>query len=259
MKRITRNYHLLHAITASVVLTTSAVSAKTLWSDNSLSYLKNLQDFEVLTNDNINVFTFEHASGHHWGDVFFFVDRLHGKADAHNAEHKETYSEFSPRLSLSYLSNKQLTFGPISDLFLAGTYEYSSGTSGDFGFGFDNYLYGIGASWDIFNKGYFNTNLYYANNDDTDNDQQLTINWGYPITLGKHNIMFDGYIDWSSAADDHAADFHFNPQLKLDVGHYFGYSNKLEVGIEYSYWHNKFGIKSLDNESVISFLVKAHL
>ncbi len=251
--------NLANIIAASLLLSATSASAETLWSDNSLSYLKNLQDFEVLTNDDINVFTFEHVSGHNWGDVFFFIDRINGKADANNGEHKETYGEFSPRVSLSYLSGSKLSFGPIKDVFLAGTYEYSSGSSGDFSFGFDNYLYGVGAAWDIFDKGYFNTNLYYANNDKTDNDQQLTVTWGYPMAFGKHKVLFDGFIDWSSAADDHAADFHFNPQLKLDVGNYFGYAGKFEMGIEYSYWHNKFGIKGLDNESVVSFLVKAHL
>jgi len=237
----------------------TTANAETYWSDNSLSYLKNLQDFEVLTNDDINVFTFEHVSGHNWGDVFFFVDRINGKADNNNPKHKETYSEFSPRLSLSYLTGNDLSFGVIKDLFIAGTYEYSSGSSGDFGFGFDNYLYGIGASWNLFDKGFFNTNLYYANNEKIDNDQQLTVSWGYPMEFGKHHIMFDGYIDWSTSADDHEADFHFNPQLKLDVGNYFGNPKKLEVGIEYSFWRNKFGIAGLDDESTVSFLIKAHL
>lgn len=87
----------------------------------------------------------------------------------------------------------------------------------------------------------------------------MTVVWGYPINAGKHKIMFDGYIDWSSAADDHAADFHFNPQLRVDIGNYFGNPNTIEAGIEYSYWHNKFGINGIDDESVVSAMVKLYL
>jgi len=122
-----------------------------------------------------------------------------------------------------------------------------------------NYLVGVGASWHVPGFKYFNTNVYAANNGNIENDTQLTVTWGYPINVSKHNIIFDGYLDWSSAESDHKADFHFNPQLRVDVGHYFDNPNVIEMGIEYSYWHNKFGITGLDNESVVSALVKVYL
>ncbi|MFK8068468.1 MAG: hypothetical protein AB8D52_09490 [Gammaproteobacteria bacterium] len=41
------------------------------------------------------------------------------------------------------------------------------------------------------------------------------------------------------------------PRLLLDVGNVFGYKQgKLMAGIEYQYWHNKFGIKGV-TESVV--------
>ena len=237
----------------------NAVSAETLWSDNSISYLKNVNDFQLLENDNINVITFEHASGHNWGDVFFFVDRITASQDQNNGHYEETYGELSARLSLSYLTGEKLAFGAISDLYIAGMYEHDTGNSNNFGFGFNNYLLGVGASWDVKGFSYLSSNVYLADNDDTDNDYQLTLAWGYPIALGNHDIIVDGYIDWSSAADDHSADFHFNPQVRLDVGKYFGKPKFFEVGIEYSYWHNKFGINGLDNENTVSAMVKVHL
>lgn len=241
------------------ILLAGAVNAETLWSDNSISYLKNTSDFEVLKNDNINVITFEHASGHNWGDVFFFADRTTASKDANNARHEETYGEVSARLSLSYLTDSKLSMGPISDLYIAGTYEHDTGNKDGIGFGFNNYLVGVGASWDVQGFNYLSSNVYLAENDDTDNDYQLTVAWGYPVSFGKHDILIDGYLDWSSAADDHKADFHFNPQVRLDVGKYFGKAKFFEVGIEYSYWHNKFGISGLDNESTVSAMIKVHL
>lgn len=242
----------------SIVLA-SSVNAETLWSDNSISYLKNVDDFQLLENDNINVITFEHASGHNWGDVFFFADRITASKDSKNGRYEETYGELSARLSLSYLTGHKIAMGPISDLYLAGTYEHDTGNNDGFGFGFNNYLVGVGASWDVSGFNYLQSNVYLAENDDTDNDYQLTVAWGYPIAIGKHDIIIDGYLDWSSAADDHSADFHFNPQVRLDVGKYFGKAKFVEVGIEYSYWHNKFGISGIDNENTVSAMVKVHL
>jgi nucleoside-specific outer membrane channel protein Tsx len=247
------------AITLSLLCLANSVSAETLWSDNSISYLKNVDDFQVLENDDVDVITFEHASGHNWGDVFFFVDRITASKDSNNGKYEETYGEASARLSLSYVTGNKLAIGPIKDLFIAGTYEHDTGNSDGFGFGFNNQLLGFGAAWDVKGFNYLDSNVYYANNDDTDNDYQLTVAWGYPIAIGDHDVMVDGFFDWSSAADDHKADFHFNPQVRLDVGKYFGKAKFFEVGIEYSYWHNKFGINGIDNENTVSAIVKVHL
>ncbi|MCO4798434.1 MAG: hypothetical protein KC484_04415 [Colwelliaceae bacterium] len=240
-------------------LTNLSLHAETLWSDNSLSYLKNTSDFQLITNDNINVITFEHASGHNWGDVFFFADRTTASADINHGERKETYGEVSARLSFSYLQGQPIAGDYLKDIYIASTYEHSTGTNNGSGFGFNNYLLGIGASWKLPKFSFVNTNIYYATNDKVDNDVQLTVSWGLPFTIGKQKFTFDGFFDWASAADDHTADFHFNPQLKWDLGHHFGKDKFLELGVEYSFWHNKFGINGLDDESVISALIKIHL
>lgn len=260
-------------LSAVALAATSLISfssqAEMFWSDNSISVLTNLGDYEVASNDDINVITLEHASAHNWGDLFFFADRLDYKEDSQSVAAKETYVELSPRFSLSYLSDSTLEFGIISDVFIATTWEHSTFDSDvimipglapiDIDNRFDNYLVGIGVDLKLPGFAYFNANLYQANNERTDNDQQLTVVWGLPFSLGSADFMFDGFIDWSSAQDTHAADFHFNPQLRLDVGKYFGVAKKFEAGVEYSYWHNKFGISGLDDESVASLMVKVHL
>lgn len=228
----------------------AAALAETTFSNTSLTLLYG-SDYEVLAEDDQVVMTFEHVSGHNWGDLFFFVDRLMAKSSASND--KETYGEFSPRLSLSYLTGNQLSAGPIKDVYLAGTYEFNAS-----GVQFDNYLYGFGLDWDVPGFNYVQTQFYYANNELSDNDLQFTLVWGMPIALGSSLFMFDGYIDWSSAEDTHAAEFHFNPQLKLDLGNYFNNPGKFYVGIEYSYWHNKFGIQNADTENLVNALVKVH-
>ncbi|TRX56966.1 outer membrane protein OmpK [Thalassomonas sp. M1454] len=256
-------------ILAGASLMSFNAQAEMFWSDNSLSLLKNQGNYEVATNDDITVITVEHASGHNWGDLFFFADRLDYKEDSQSVAANETYSELSPRLSLSYATGSKMEFGIISDVFIATTWEHSTFESDpiilpdgfmiDIDNRFDNYLVGVGVDLKLPGFAFFNVNLYQANNEQTDNDNQLTAVWGYPFSIGNADFMFDGFIDWSSAEETHAADFHFNPQLRMDIGKYFGVPKKFEAGIEYSYWHNKFGIKGLDDESVISWMVKIHL
>ena len=244
---------------AGASLVTFNAQAEMFWSDNSISLLKNTSEFEVNQNEDVSVVTLEHASGHNWGDLFFFADRLDFKGDSKNAETKETYSELSPRLSLSYATGSKMEFGIISDVFVATTWEHSTLENQFFSQSFDNYLVGIGADLKVPGFAFFNVNLYQVNNELTDNDNQLTVVWGVPFSLGSADFMFDGYIDWSSAEETHAADFHFNPQLRMDVGKYFGVPKKFEAGVEYSYWVNKFGLTFPDTESVFSVMVKVHL
>ncbi|MCH2157466.1 MAG: ion channel protein Tsx [Oleiphilaceae bacterium] len=248
------------ALSAAVVA--APAQAEQFWADNSITVLHSADYFNVGYNfgapnktQEMTVMTIEHASGHDWGDAFFFVDRLNGKGSA--SSFNETYGELSPRFSLSNLAGSDLSVGPIKDVLLATTYEFSSNSTG---FSQDNYLYGVGLSWDLPGFAFFGTNVFYADNENNKDDVQLTVTYGVPFAVAGVDFMFDGYFDWSSAEADHASDFHFNPQLRADVGKFMGITkSKLEVGIEYSYWSNKFGVKSDENESAVSGLIKYHL
>ena len=162
------------ALAAASLMSFSA-QAEMLWSDNSISLLKNLSEYEVSPNDDVTVVTLEHASGHNWGDLFFFADRLDFKEDNNNSAIEETYSELSPRLSLSYLTDSKLEFGIISDVFIATTWEHDTLSSQFFSNSFDNYLVGVGVDLKLPGFAYFNANLYQANNEQTDNDQILRL------------------------------------------------------------------------------------
>lgn len=242
--------------------------AEQFWADNSVTVLHSadyLNAFNTVKKEKqeMTVMTLEHASGHDWGDVFFFADRLNGKGS--NSDFNETYAELSPRFSLSNMTGSELKAGPVTDVLLATTYEFSSSSFevpgvGTLGFSQDNYLYGVGLNWDLPGFAFFQTNFYYVNNENVDDDLQLTVVYGVPFSTGDVDWMFDGYIDWSSEEDDHSAEFHFNPQLRADVGKFMGITkSKLEAGIEYSYWKNKFGEATPFSENAVSALIKYHL
>lgn len=217
-------------------------SAEMLWSSFSLSYL-NGSDYEVGDPDR-QVVTVEHASGHSWGDNFFFLDRLQSA----NGD-SENYMELSPRLSLSSLTGSDLSFGPVKDVLLAGTWE-----SGE---GFDNFLAGVGVSLDVPGFQYFNANLYRANNDKSSNDTQLTLTWGLPFALSDAEFLYDGFIDWTTSESDKASEMNFTSQLKWNAGKLIGTKAPVYVGVEYAYWTNKFGIDGVDERNP-ALLLKWH-
>jgi len=232
-------------------LSTSA-SAEMLWSDFSLSYLYGSHYSTVYGGEDDRTYiTVEHASGHSWGDNFLFIDRQmdHGTG-ADDDEDSSYYGELSPRLSFGKISGADLSFGPISDVLLASTWE-----AGD---GFDNLLYGLGFDLDIPGFRYFNVNLYKVNNDLVDDDEQLTLTWAYPFSVASQDFLIDGFLDWSSAADDHKSEMNFTPQIKWNAGKLMGLESPLYVGMEYAYWNNKYGNSDGKDERSASLLVKWH-
>ena len=232
---------------------TPAAHAEKFFSDSSISILYS-EDYQAFGRQKRTdtYYTFENATGHSWGSTFFFVDRNRGRG--RNSGSDDIYGEFAPNLSLSWLTGNDLSYGLIKDVTLSGQYEFGGGTNAS------NVMLGFGLDWNLPGFQYFGTRVYHVDNNKTDNDYQLTVVWGLPMEFGATRILFDGYIDWSSAADDHKSDFHFNPQLKLDIGNYFGSPHVLYAGIEYSYWNNKYGLSDevMDTESAVSALVKFH-
>lgn len=197
-------------------------------------------------------FTFENATAHNWGGTFFFIDRDQGQGDSEGEDN--VYGEFAPTLSGSWLTGQDMSFGPVSDVFLAGQYEFGGSTQ------VNNYLTGLGLAWDVPGFIYFNTGFYYVDNEQINDDLQLTVTWGAPIEVGSALFLIDGYIDWSTAEDDHKSEFQFVPQIKLDVSNFWGEPGVLYAGVEYQYWNNKYGLGDtlIDTQSSVSALVKFH-
>ncbi|MEI6894396.1 MAG: nucleoside-binding protein [Colwellia sp.] len=229
------------AILATVFLT-STVSAKQIWSDTSLSILQG-SNYEV-GDDERTVITFEHASGHSWGTTFTFFDRLHDN----NLGGDEVYGEMSANITL--FTPKE---GFVKNLYFSPQVEFDSSSSGP---GFNNYLYGVGVNLNVPMANFFNVTLFRRNNELYDDNNQLTIVWSFPLADG---IVFDGFSDIVDSNDDAASQYNITSQLKYDIGQHIGVTKgHLYAGVEYTYWHNKFGIDGI-TENNANFLIKWHL
>ena len=198
-------------------------SGPLLWHNESLTYLYG-KNFKI--NPPIQqTFTLEHASGWTWGDLFIFFDQINynGKEDASNGKNTY-YGEITPRLSFGKLTGADLSFGPVKDVLLAGTYEFGEGDT-------EAYLLGPGFDLAIPGFDYFQLNFYYRKPDGNRvraGAWQITPVWSYTIPVGNSDILIDGYMDWvinnKSAStsrrnqSDYHANLHFNPQVKYDLG-----------------------------------------
>ena len=197
------------------------------WHNTNIQYLRG-NSFE-LGNSNRTTVTLEHAHSWRYGDNFIFSDISPGNND---------YTELHPRLSLGKVLNKELSFGPIKDVLIASTFEFAHNHT--------RYLYGIGIDWKIPGFKYFKTNYYVRNNELLEGTTlQSTIIWGLPFKIGKHHFLFSGFADITGAEGSRSAYQHFQPAILWDIGAYIAYPKKFYIGMEYIYWHNKFGVKGV--------------
>ncbi|MCP5334356.1 MAG: hypothetical protein H7A08_01545 [Oceanospirillaceae bacterium] len=231
-------------------LTCSCAQAEVLWQDTSISLLSGNQ-YEI-DDHTRSVVTLEHASGHSWGDNFFFMDRFRD-ADGDVA----TYAELGPRFSLGKLSGKSFAAGPLQDVLIATQWEMSGIA--------DNYLLGLGTSFDLPGFKYFQANLYERFNDDAamHNNQQLTLVWALPFNIAGQAFLLDGFMDYTnSPGKGYSSSMNLTPQLKWNISRYLQQKSPVYIGIEYVYWNNKYNLADSSalttNERNLNWLFKMH-
>ena len=180
------------------------------------------------------IITLQHANRWRYGDNFLFYDKTFDGDD---------YFEWHPRLSLSRISGKSLSIGPIKDVFLAGTLEVPQTGS-------ERYLGGVGLDWNVPSFNFVKTNFYIRDNPALSGTTWgTTFSWKKKFSIGAQPFLFDGFVDMAGAEGDRSAYQLAVPALLADIGTHMGYKDRLYLGTEYQYWHNKFGLKGV-NESV---------
>ena len=203
--------------------------------------------------------TLANASGFGWGGSYFFVDYL--KSDGHDDHDEEFYGEAYLYPSLSRLTGRSLKAGVIKDVSLTLGVNYGEKTNGanprallpglTFHLDLPAFAFfdlGVNAYLD---RGRFNGRATSCNG----NTWQVTPAWKLPFRLGGLDFSFEGYADFTGAHGTCARQVLSQPQLRLDVGKAFGRPGQVHVGIEYHYWHNKFGSRGLNDRVPQALLV----
>lgn len=257
------------AVATVAIAGMSSAQAKTLFKDTSITALYG-DGFKSVPNKDetasLTTMTLEHASTHDWGGIFAFVDRHQGDhydlKDANDnvtgsKRYRETFGKVSPKFKVASFNDSF-----VKQVNLAGVYEFSSNSTG---FGQDNLWLGVGADLNIPVPGikYASATLYHAFNNaeaasgakTKGDDQKITLTSAWE----RDNVLIDGYVDFAfnNEFDNVKNSIHFNPQIKYNIQPMLGIDNRLEVGVEYDYWKNKFGINDV-NQSAVAGLVKYH-
>lgn len=219
------------------------------WTSTNIQALYG-SDFEFGDPDR-TTFTVEHANGWKYGKNFFFVD-----VTDRNDIGVEVYAEVYTYVSLSKLASTSISLGPIKDISLLAGLNISNKPENDH---FKAYLAGL--SFDLSNKyfDYLQLDVAAFKADDVRHKYglQITPVWSYPFQIASAKFKFRGFTDFRTGNTTNAGNFHIlaQPQVLFDIGDLAGIkSDSIFIGTEYSYWHNKFGVKDVE-ESVVQAMI----
>lgn len=237
---------------------TGAKPRGTNWAINELHFqfgrLKNPTFAGGGSSDTYTV-TWQHVS--RWGflDNFWFVD-----ARAPKGGERDIYLEAYTTASLSRLTGKSFSFGPIKDMGPRIAINWGAKTN------IRKYLAGWRLSWDIPGFTVLNTD-FYAFIDDSGglasggvpkqtDSWQADLNWVFPIRWGSQRFSVEGHIEYTGERRNELGDrvsrsLLGQPQFRFDLGNaMLGKPDKLFVGVELLIWINKLGDPATDESRV---------
>lgn len=244
--------------------TPAAQAGSALFSTTNIQYLhgSDYADFDPAggfsESDEASIITIEHFNVWKYGDNFLFVDITNpdGEGDGFGSTTESDaafYAELSPRLSLGNIFfGKELSSGLIKDVLFTSTLEIPESPVEQ------TWLYGAAVDLKLPGFQFFQFNWYIRDNQAAgiDTGQQVTLVWGAPFKLGPVSLSFEGFFDYAWGEDPLQDNIITAPRLLVDVGDLMGVGpGKLQVGVEYQIWRNKFGIDGMD-EDVAQAMVK---
>jgi nucleoside-specific outer membrane channel protein Tsx len=222
--------------------------------------------------------TIENFSMWELGTVFFYYDITEPTTDdngtqAHGAYSNQFFGGISTTASFSKMTGKDYSYGALKDVSLRLEIENGSGNGAN---NFQNYFYGL--QYDIAVPGFDFVSLNTVLRDNPNNRGvgfqiggfwQMTWDYGrwnrYKFTGFFAASPWDGDQDRSEQSGFALENYPFTskgqylttqPQFLYDLGYgLWGKQNRLEVGLEYAYFLNRFQLQNRD-EKVLQYMVK---
>lgn len=167
------------------------------------------------TKDSKSTITIEHYSNFEYGDVFFFIDFARGDFKYQDKTH-DVYGEIDPRISLSKVMSRDLSFSIIKDIYLSG--QHNQGED------YRATLIGLGVDLKLPYFSVFGLNLFDKNQNIGDDTIQLSANYTLPFNIKSSKFSFEGFFDLTE--DDFLIQnqFLYSPIENIKVGcewHYY--------------------------------------
>ncbi|TCV85513.1 MULTISPECIES: DUF5020 family protein [Methylomonas] len=240
------NSFYLGVITAALALPCSADYL--LWSNSEIQYLHGANYNDPFNPNDVSqsIITITNTHGWTYGRNFFFMDTLF--TESGQTSQTNLYGEAYSTFSLSKISGLDLSFGIFKDFGVTGGINLGENMNSSQS-GFRAWLYGVTLDFNLPGFSYFNIDFLrqrVTEPDDIGTSWQITPVWQLPFEIAGSKWSFEGFADFIGEKGDRAARQALaQPQLRLDIGDLWGNSSHLYLGIEYQYWHNKYGIKGL--------------
>jgi nucleoside-specific outer membrane channel protein Tsx len=199
-------------------------------------------------------YTIENFSVWEYGTVFFYYDITDptGRDQGPKYFSNQYFGGISPTLSLSKVLNRQVGLGFIKDISLRAEMENGSGTGQ---FNFQNYFYGLQYDLTVPGFDFFSLNTVFRDNPRVHGvGLQIGAFWQSTFDYGPwKKFKFTGFLatsPWDGnnnrkqggpGTDRYGRYLTTQPQLLYDIGYgYTGKPNRIEIGVEYAYFLNRF-------------------
>ena len=247
----------LAAAALALVIAPSSRADFLQWSNSEIQYLHGANYREPFNPNDVSqsIITVTHADGWAYGRNFFFLDTLFTESGqpAQTNLYGEAYSTFS----LSKISGLDLSYGIVKDVGLTAGVNLGENLNSAHS-GFRAWLYGVTVDFDLPGFAYFNVDFLrqrVTESADIGSSWQITPVWKLPFEIAGSKWSFEGFADFIGRNQSAARQALAQPQLRLDIGDLWGNTDHLYLGIEYQYWHNKYGIKGLHDKVPQALLV----
>lgn len=198
-------------------------------------------------------------------DLYGYVDVFNLASDpgSDKSGAEKIFMKFAPRMSLDAVTGKDLSFGPVQELYVASLMEWGGGgaTNCDFSTGtcipsttVNNQKIGLGSDVMVPWLGKIGLNLYgfYDGNNKDWNGYQISTNWFKPFYFFENGsfISYQGYIDWQFGMKDEYSSSSYGGAMFNGI---YWHSDRFAVGYGLKGYKNIYGIKEVDGVDSTGF------
>lgn len=259
----------LSLITCSILLALQVGTASAAeWSDTYIGYRYGRDFAEPFGASDItkNIVNLGHASGYKYGTNFLNVDlllsdRKDPAAPNSSTGAQEIYMVYRNTLDLSKVVGKDLGWGPFRSYGITAGFDANSKNDAGYNSAKRMLVAGPTVMFDV--PGFLNVSVLELWESNAPNNKytgvqtsrysydphpMLTAAWGIPFSLGPVALSFEGFANFIASKGENefgggtSPETNIDAQIMYDVAPITGLAkNTLKVGLEYQYWHNKFG------------------
>lgn len=156
--------------------------------------------------------------------------------------------KFAPRMSLDAVTGKDLSFGPVQELYVSTLMEWGGASE------VNSQKIGLGSDVMVPWLGKIGLNLYgtYDSNKKDWNGYQISTNWFKPFYFFENGsfISYQGYIDWQFGMKDEYSSSSYGGAMFNGI---YWHSDRFAVGYGLKGYKNIYGIKEVNGVDSTGF------